>query len=65
MSLYTRPGGGAPVHWNPDYEQIGKEAVESVVGATDTFPVEVDGSTAKQIREEYQRLVKETSGGAE
>lgn len=63
--LYTRAGDRAPIHWEPDETDLGRQAVESAVGSIDTYPVDVDRQTAAQIRAEYQRLVDEqTSGGS-
>lgn len=61
--LYQRPGSRAPVRWEPQYETLGKQAVESVAGAVESYPVDVTDTQAAQIREEYQRLVEEQSSG--
>ena len=61
--LYVRQTDHAPIHWGPEQITLGKQAVESVTESVDSYPVEVDGETAEAIREEYQRLVEETSGG--
>lgn len=36
-----------------------KQAVESVVGAVESYPVHVTNDQAVQIREEYQRLIEQ------
>jgi hypothetical protein len=56
--LYRRSGGRVPVHWEPEDETLGKEAVEAVTGETN-HPVEVDNETAREIREEYEQLIGE------
>jgi len=63
--LYERSGNRVPIHWTPDQTNLGKRAVENVVGTPDSYPVDVDDETAAEIRAEYQRLVEEqTSGGS-
>jgi len=63
--LYTRPSVGAPIHWDPDKTDHGRQAIESVVGPVDAYPVEVTDEQTAQIREEYQRLLEQqTDGGS-
>jgi len=57
--LYTRPGGRAPIHWEPDQPDLGRQAVESVVGAPDSYPADVTDEEAEQIREKYQQLLEQ------
>lgn len=57
--LYQRPGNRMselPIHWNPEDETLGKQAVESVVGQVQNYPADVTAEEAAQIREEYQQL---------
>jgi len=64
VSLYRR-GDAPPIYWEPDQTDLGRQAVESVVGAPDSYPADVTNETAAAIREEYQRLVEQqTSGGS-
>ena len=44
------------VEWNPEHEPEAEEAMLEVVGE---IGVEVDGETASQIREEYQKLIED------
>lgn len=64
MSVYNRDTESAVVRWDPPNTSAGKNAVESVMGSVDSFPVDVTDEQAEQIREEYRRLVEETTGGS-
>ena len=59
--MYVRTDQTHPVEWNPDDEELGLEAVESVTGSVDV-PVEVDSSTASKIRTKYRELHIEKHG---
>ena len=59
--MYVRKNNTHPVEWNPDDEDLGLEAVESVTGGVDV-PVEVDSTTSSEIRAEYRELHVEKYG---
>lgn len=56
--LYCRISDGITVNWEPDETDLGKQAVESVVGSVESYPADVTDEQAKQIREEYQSLIE-------
>lgn len=65
MRLYRRTSNGIPIDWEPDDADLGKRAVEAVVGPVESFPVDVTDEDAAAIREEYRRLLdQQTSGGS-
>lgn len=51
------------IYWEPQDETLGKEAVSAVVGPVESYPADVTGAQAEQIREEYERLVDEQNSG--
>lgn len=59
MTLYRRPGGAAPVGWEPDDVGLGKEAITEIVGEPDSWPAEVSNEEAEEIREMYEKLTAE------
>lgn len=61
--LYFRPGNRVTIYWEPQDETLGKEAVSAVVGPVESYPADVTGAQAEQIREEYERLVDEQNSG--
>lgn len=65
VTLYTRPGDRVQIYWEPEETDLGKQAVESVRGTVDGFPVDVTAEEAEMIREEYAALLEQqTSGGS-
>lgn len=64
MRIYKRQGARAPVYWSPEHTEIAKEAVESVNGPVDDYPVDVSDEEADKVRAEYERLNdQQTTGG--
>jgi len=58
VKLYARPGP-APIYWTPDNADLGKQAVESVVGPVESYPADVTNEQAEKIREEYAALLEQ------
>jgi len=51
-----KSNSGHAVIWNPDNEELGKQATEEIVGNHD---VEVTNAEASEIRAEYQKLLND------
>lgn len=67
--MYAREQGRLIVKWNPDDLELAEQAMQNVVDDTFEWVDErnrrdVDDATARQVREEYARLVEENGGSA-